>query len=126
MGTSTVVKKCVPISVSFQVLTDDQLRQIIFGLTKGCNPDDTAFWIIHFQLQERADTNSAFVDRVKLDVTVGQDNHDNAQKTADNSLNDAQTNHLLGPVQQAADLKAGGQIGNDELGGVVEDTLPLA
>jgi hypothetical protein len=48
MGDAAVPAKCKPITVSFDVLTEDELRKIIFGLTKGCNPDDTSFWNIHF------------------------------------------------------------------------------
>ena len=39
---------CKPLSITLAVLAPDNLKQISFGLTKGCNTDDTAFWIIDF------------------------------------------------------------------------------
>jgi hypothetical protein len=124
-GAAALPKKCVPVSVSFQVLTGDRLRQIIFGLTKGCNPDDSSFWTIHFELQERALVTAEFVSRVKLDVKVGEESHGQAEKTSA-GLNPSQTNHLLGPGQEAADLRESGVINDEDLAAVVHDTLPLA
>jgi hypothetical protein len=124
-GMAATPKKCVPVSVSFQVLTGDQLRQIIFGLTKGCNPDNSSFWIIHFELQERTLVTTPFVVRVKLDVKVGEANQGHAEKTSA-GLNAAQSNHLLGPGQEAADLRQSGVIDDEDLAAVVHDTLPLA
>jgi hypothetical protein len=126
MGDATAPAKCKPISVSFQVLTGDQLKQIIFGLNKGCNPDDTSFWTIHFELQERATTSDTFVVRVKLDISVAQQNQSGAQTTANNGLNSAQTDHLLGPGQSAAQLQSSGAITEDQLGDVVQQTVTMA
>jgi hypothetical protein len=117
--------KCKPITVSFEILTEDELRKIIFGLTKGCNPDNTSFWKIHFQLQQRATPAGVFVDRVKLDVAVDDENNKAAEKTS-KGLNDPQTDHLLGPGMAAADLRHSGDIDDEELGGVVQETVELA
>ena len=46
--TSKKVTGCTPISISVAFLTPDDENEIHFGLTKGCNPDDSVFWIIDF------------------------------------------------------------------------------
>jgi len=63
---------CVPFSVSVAILTPDDDTEIHFGLTKGCNPDDTAFWIIDFILKE-LNAAGQMVTRVEVHVTVGTD-----------------------------------------------------
>jgi hypothetical protein len=63
---------CVPFSISIAILTPDDDTEIHFGLTKGCNPDDTAFWIIDFILKE-INAAGQMVTRVEVHVTVGKD-----------------------------------------------------
>jgi hypothetical protein len=63
---------CVPFSVSIAILTPDDDTEIHFGLTKGCNPDDTAFWIIDFILKEK-NAAGQMVTRVEVHVTVGKE-----------------------------------------------------
>jgi hypothetical protein len=122
---AAVPAKCTPITVSFELMTADQLRKIIFGLTKGCNADDTSFWNIHFQLQQRDAKTDPFFSRVKLDISVDQQNNAAAEKTA-KGLNSAQTDHLLGPATIAADLHQSGQIDAGQAGSVVQGTVQLA
>jgi hypothetical protein len=62
---------------------------------------------------------------VKLDISLDDENTSGAEKTA-NGLNDAQTNHLLGPASTAADMHHNGEISKEDLGGVVQNTLELA
>ncbi len=70
--TSKKVTGCTPISISVAILTPDDENEIHFGLTKGCNPDDSVFWIIDFLLKQK---NSAglMVTRVEVHVHVGED-----------------------------------------------------
>ena len=89
MATKKAKKKgCTPISIDVAVLTPDDKHQINFGLTKGCNPDDTVFWIIDFILKE--DKAGKMVTRVEVHVHVGKDQQKAAEKLADKKeLSDA-------------------------------------
>src|SRR5262245_54251672 len=62
---------CTPFSVSVDFLTPDDEKQIHFGLTKGCNPDNTPFWTIDFLLKEQKGTT--FKTRVEVHVVLGTD-----------------------------------------------------
>jgi hypothetical protein len=89
MATKKANKKgCTPISIEVAVLTPDDKHQINFGLTKGCNPDDTVFWIIDFILKE--DKAGKMVTRVEVHVHVGKDQQKDAEKLANTKeLSDA-------------------------------------
>ena len=58
---------CTPISVEVAILTPDDKHEIHFGLTKGCNPDNTAFWIVDFILKE--DKAGQMKTRVEIHVS---------------------------------------------------------
>lgn len=72
---------CTPISISVAVLTPDDKTQINFGLTKGCNPDNTAFWIVDFILKELS--GGTMKTRVEVHVHVGKELEQAAQTMAD-------------------------------------------
>ena len=92
---------CTPISVEVAVLTPDDKHQINFGLTKGCNPDDSVFWIVDFILKEQK--GSQMVTRIEIHVHVGQNNANDAAKLATNkSLSDENVDLLNGPVAKRA------------------------
>jgi len=89
MATKKAKKKgCTPLSIEVAVLTPDDKHQINFGLTKGCNPDDTVFWIIDFILKEQKGGN--MVTRVEVHVHVGKDQQKDAEQLANKKeLSDA-------------------------------------
>jgi hypothetical protein len=93
-------KKCVPFSVSLAVLAPDNKRQVSFGITKGCNADDTAFWLLHFVLRDKVE--GGFQDRVVLDVRVNAQNNPLAEKLASEGITRAQLDFLQGPITSAA------------------------
>ena len=72
---------CTPFSISVAILTPDDETEIHFGLTKGCNPDDTAFWIIDFILKEK-NAAGQMVTRVEVHVSVGNDDKATAETLA--------------------------------------------
>lgn len=61
--------KCKPFSVSVTISPDD--KQINFGLTKGCNADNSAFWTIDFILKVKKGTEMK--TRVEVHVVLGKD-----------------------------------------------------
>ena len=99
-STVTAPTKCTPFSVSLAVLAPDNKRQVSFGITKGCNADNTAFWLLHFVL--RVVVAEGFQDRVVLDVRVNAQNNPLAEKLAAEGLTRAQLDFLQGPITSAA------------------------
>jgi hypothetical protein len=92
---------CTPISVQVAVLTPDDKHQINFGLTKGCNPDNTVFWIVDFILKELK--NGQMKTRIEIHVHVGQDSAGDAAKLATNKkLSDENVDLLNGPAAKRA------------------------
>ena len=92
---------CTPISVEVAVLTPDDKHQINFGLTKGCNPDDTVFWIVDFILKEQK--GGQMKTRVEIHVHVGKDNSNDAAKLATTKqLAEENIDLLNGPAAKRA------------------------
>lgn len=93
---------CEPFSITLAVLAPDNVKQVSFGLTKGCNPDDSAFWIIDFVFRDRPDEDSDFQDRVKLHVTVNTKDNAAAEKLSNEGLNSLDIAFLSGPITNRA------------------------
>ena len=92
---------CTPISIEIAVLTPDDKHQINFGLTKGCNPDDTVFWIVDFILKELK--GGQMKTRVEIHVHVGKDSSKDAEKLASTKkLADENVDLLNGPAAKRA------------------------
>ena len=99
---------CEPLSITLAVLAPDNLKQISFGLTKGCNPDDSDFWIIDFIFRDRPDQNNDFQDRVKCHVTIDVADNAAAEKLSNEGLTNLDLAFLSGPVtNRAKKLPAG-------------------
>jgi hypothetical protein len=99
---------CTPVSVSFEVIANDRLMKISFGLNKVCNNDGSSAWDIDFELDERTTPTGDFELVVKLKVDVNDKYSSNAQATANNGLDTSQTAYALGPAATAAqDYKNG-------------------
>lgn len=63
--------KCKPFSVSVTIVTSDDNREIHFGITKGCNADNSAFWTIDFTLKVKK--GDQMKTRVEIHIVVGKD-----------------------------------------------------
>ena len=113
---------CTPLSVSVAVLTPDDQRQINFGLTKGCNPDNSSFWIIDFIL--KVQKNGQFKTRVEVHVAVGEDKKPKAEKLAETKkLTQAKANLLQGRVADRAAELPPGTTRDPELEGLLTKVL---
>jgi hypothetical protein len=75
-------KPCTPFSVTVAVLTPDDKREVHFGLTHGCNPDNTDFWTIDFILKVLR--SGEMKTRVEVHVTVGESKKAQAAALAEN------------------------------------------
>ena len=71
-------KKCKAFSVSVLINTDDEKRQITFGLTHGCNNDNTDFWTVDFILKVKKGND--LKTRVEVHVVIGKDQEKEKQK----------------------------------------------
>lgn len=71
MTTSTKTPQCKPFSVSVKIITPDDKKEINFGITKGCNNDNSAFWVIDFTLKVKK--GSEMKPRVEVHITIGKD-----------------------------------------------------
>ncbi|HKP38960.1 MAG TPA: hypothetical protein VJT71_19030 [Pyrinomonadaceae bacterium] len=97
----TKTKGCTPISVEVAILTPDDKHEIHFGLTKGCNPDDSVFWIVDFILKE--DKNGQMKTRIEVHVHVGKDKTKDAASLADSKeLSQENIDLLNGPAFKRA------------------------
>jgi len=99
---------CTPVSVSFELITNDQLTKIAFGLDKTCNDDGSSGWAITFELDQRTTPTGTFAECLKLAVVVNDKNASKCEATARNGLDTNQTSYALGPAATAAlDYKNG-------------------
>ena len=117
-------QKCVPFSVSLAVLAPDNKRQVSFGITKGCNADDTSFWLLHFVLRDKVD--GGFQDRVVLDVRVNAQDNPLAEKLAAEGLKRAQLDFLVGPVTNAAKRLPSGSTSDEKTAAKVRQILNVS
>ena len=101
MATTNRPSGCIPISVTVAILTPDDEHEVHFGLTKGCNPDNTAFWIVDFILKEQKD--GQMKTRVEIHVHVGQEKEQDAVKLAQTpQLSPENVDLLKGPATDRA------------------------
>ena len=121
-GTTETTSKCTPFSVKVAILTPDDTHEIQFGLTKGCNPDNTAFWLIDFLLKEFK--NGIPKTRVEVHVTIGADRHGHASTLARTKrLSPESVDLLNGPVADRASRLPAGTTSDKKLAGMLLSTL---
>jgi hypothetical protein len=94
------------IHVSFTIVTPDQLKRIIFSLSKTSAADDDS-WSIMFELDERADANGKFQLVIQLQVDVDHNDAPKAAATAKNGLDPDQRAQALVAGDTAKDVKTG-------------------
>ena len=110
---------CTPLSVILAVLAPDNLKQISFGLTKGCNTDDSAFWVIDFVFRNRPDQDSDFQDRVKLHVAVNVMDNAAAERLQKEGLTNLDLAFLSGPITNRAKKLPSGTTNDTKLANMV-------
>jgi hypothetical protein len=110
---------CEEFSVNLAVLAPSNIQQFSFGLTKGCNADETAFWIIDFVFRDRPDSTSEFQDRVKLHVKLGTADNAAAERLLKEGLSGQDISFLSGPVTNRAQKLGRGTTKDAKLGNMV-------
>jgi hypothetical protein len=115
-------KGCTPISVTVAILTPDDKHQINFGLTKGCNPDDTVFWIVDFILKEQKD--GQMKTRVEIHVHIGKELEADAANLANTKqLSEENIDLLNGPAANRAKKLPPGTISDKKLNDLVTSAV---
>ena len=74
-------RQIVAISVKLEVNTPDELRRVVFGLTKGTEGDLVA-WTLDFEFHERKDKSDDLVKIVALEIKVKAKNNAAVEKAA--------------------------------------------
>ena len=116
-------KKCTSFSVTLAVLAPDNKRQVSFAMTRDCQADDTPFYLIDFVLRDM--TPEGFQDRVKLRVTVGDQNSARAQAVMERGLTMTQLEFLQGPITTRAKRLAAGTTDDKRLAELNEQLLTI-
>jgi hypothetical protein len=94
------------ISVTFKIVTPDQLRKIIFTLSRMSDAQNDS-WSVMFELDERADANKDFQMVIQLQVDVDHNDDANAAATAKHGLDGDQRVQALNAGDTAKDAKTG-------------------
>jgi hypothetical protein len=98
-GAGSTASPCTPFSVNLAVLSPDDQTQVSFGISRHCPPSGPLYIII-FVL--RTNETGGFQDRVKLEVTLGDTDNDDAQAMVDRGLTMTQIQFLQGPITNRA------------------------
>ncbi len=97
------------ISVTFKIVTPDQLRKIIFTLTKMSDAKNDS-WSVMFELDERAEATKDFNLVIQLQVDVDHNDPDadaQAAATAKHGMDADQREQTLVAGDTAKDAKTG-------------------
>jgi hypothetical protein len=114
------------ISVTFKIVTPDQLRKIIFTLSRMSDAQNDS-WSVMFELDERADPTMDFQLAILLQVDVDHNDDANAAATAKHGMDANQRAQALVAGDTAKDAKTGDATLDDaraDAGGVVSARDP--
>gem|GEM_PF-1876050 len=121
-ATAKKAKGCTPISVQVAFLTPDDKTEIHFGLTKGCNPDDSVFWLIDFILKELK--GGEMKTRIEVHVKVGKEQEQDAETLSKvKKLNPENTDLLKTKVTKRAKQLTPGTESDPKLNNLLLATL---
>jgi hypothetical protein len=111
---------CKEFSINLAVLAPNNNQQLTFGVTKGCNPDDSAFFIIDFVFRDRQSSADDFQDRVKLHVEIGAEDHAAVEKMVTEGLSRDDLAFLAGPVTRRSTKLPPGTTQDAKVAGMVK------
>lgn len=105
----------VALSVDIEVVSSDQLKKFIFGITKKKTSATETDWTIKFVFSRRDKKSAAFVDRVKVNVAVSLEQVPGVERTAKNEMTAKQRNFVNGTVANALNKFEAGDITRPQL-----------
>jgi len=94
------------ISVTFRIVTPDQLRKITFTLTRMSDANNDS-WSVMFELDERADATKDFHLVIQLQADVDHNDNAKAAATAKDGLDSDQHSQALVAADVAKAVKKG-------------------
>jgi hypothetical protein len=94
------------VSVTFTIVTPNQLRKIIFTLIRLSDANNDS-WSVMFELDERADASKPFQLVIQLQVDVDHNDAANAAATQKHGLDSDQHAQALVAGDTAKDAKIG-------------------
>lgn len=125
MSSQSVVKQAVlGISLRLELNSLDELRRVIFMLSKEALPKNMVQWKIGFELYERKIKSADFVKLIDFDIEVTEKNKKRAEAIAKRkSLTVKQSAHAIGTAADLAKAAAGGEVDVTIAKESAEDTL---
>ena len=107
-------ESCKRENAFLKVISLDEKREIVFGLTKDCTQAGVPFWIIDFSLKERS--GAELTTRVEVHVPVDEKNVQKAEQFAQTKeLTPPKVNFLKGRVADRASELPKGTTADQEL-----------
>jgi len=118
-NTSTVIA----IKVHFDLITNDKLRKVVFGLEKDTQ-GTKVIWKINFDLFERDKKTDPFGEAiVHVDIEVDKVLQPKAEKMALSGMTAGQQAHALGPAADDQKLAQDGEIPQEDADATTQATL---
>ena len=108
-------RNLVALSVDIEVVSSDQLKKFVFGITKKKTSSTESDWTVNFVFARRDKKSEAFVDRVKVKVKVSLEQVPGVERTATNDMTAKQRNFVNGTVANALDKFEAGDITRAQL-----------
>jgi hypothetical protein len=100
--------------VTVAILTPDDKHEVHFGITKGCNPDDSVFWTVDFLLKE--DKGGVMKTRIEIHVHIAKEQEADAAKLSKSKkLSPENVDLLNGPAADRAKALPVGTTGDKKL-----------
>jgi hypothetical protein len=115
-------KQIVAIAVRLEVNTPDQLKRVIFGLTKGTD-QDLVTWKLEFEYHERESRSEDLVKIVDLVIDIKTKNAELVEKAATKGFTKSQAEFAVGPAASAARRLAEGKTTKEKAARIVERTF---
>jgi hypothetical protein len=115
-------RQIVAISVKLEVNTTDQLRRVVFGLTKGTE-GELATWTLNFEFFEREDKRDELVKIVDLEIEVKAKNNEAVEKAATEGFTKSQAEFASTTAAAAAKRLADGKITEAAAARTIERTF---
>jgi hypothetical protein len=120
MATSSTV---IGIKVKFELVTNDRLRKVMFGLEKT-TVGNKVTWKITFELFERDKKTDPFGEHiVNVEVQVDKELHPKAEKIALAGMSAGQQAHALGPAADDQKAAEAGELSQSKADRTTQNTL---
>ena len=115
-------RQLVAISVKLEVNTPDQLKRVVFGLTKGTE-GDVVTWMLNFEFHERENKRDDLIKIVDLEIELKAKNNEAVEKAASEGFTKPQAEFASTTAANAAKRLAEGKISEATAARTIERTF---